>query len=681
MRRALLAGTGIALAVLLVSIALAAGVDPGENLKRQLARLSPDRMLVVVAAAALWIAAVSALRATGSSWPRLRKLATTVRTALVAVPAGFALPLIVGGAAALRIALSGPSALPAVFGDELIYVDLAKSFADDATLTLRGAVDNGHSILYPVLISPAYAFADDGVSAYRAVQVLNAVWIALAAVPAYYLARRVASHGWSLTVALLCVLVPETAYSALVMTESLFYPAFVTAALALSLTLERPTLARQLLTVALVLALVATRTQALALVPAIVTAVIVDGLRTSRLRARLSAFWPTWTALAVVAVLALVASQVGSEAPTGAYGALLRTYDPLAVGRWTAWNVAGYELAVGVVALAALPLALVRLLRRNASVAERSLGAMTLSVVLWLVISVAVLSASPYGLDVLHQRSLFFVTPLVLVCFSYWLADGLRRPLYPTLVIAAASIGLVLLLPSRLFLSGAFVDSPTNAVWTSLRERISDVPVELFVAGAGIAGTAVFLWARTAVLPLVCLAVPMLFVNANFTWDATITREDSKALGWVDRALRDGEHATVVHVALDSERCPHASASYQGAAVTWTEFFNKTVNRVYGVLGQVGSDGLATPQLTIRPDGTLAGASGVVSPDYAVFDSRVRIVGTELARLNLHDFPGFDTTRPGSLTLWRPEQPLRLVFPRPLREGRPEKVACPEAVQ
>ena len=47
-----------------------------------------------------------------------------------------------------------------------------------------------------------------------------------------------------------------------------------------------------------------------------------------------------------------------------------------------------------------------------------------------------------------------------------------------------------------------------------------------------------------------------------------------------------------------------------------------------------------------------------VSPDYAVVDSRVRVVGTELAELNLHDFPGFDTKRHGALTLWRPEKPL-----------------------
>src|SRR5262249_13435749 len=152
------------------------------------------------------------------------------------------------------------------------------------------------------------------------------------------------THGWSLAVALLSVLIPGTAYSALVMTESLFYPVFVAAALALTLTLERPTLARQLLTVGVVLLLVAIRTQGLALVPAVVTAVVVDGLRTSSLRARLKTFWPTWAVLGAVAVVALAAARIGSQAPTGSYGALLRTYDPLDLARWTARSTAGYLL-------------------------------------------------------------------------------------------------------------------------------------------------------------------------------------------------------------------------------------------------------------------------------------------------------------------------------------------------
>jgi hypothetical protein len=478
-------------------------------------------------------------------------------------------------------------------------------------------------------------------------------------------------------VSLFSVVIPATAYSALVMTESLFYPAFVTAALVLTLTLERPTLARQVLTIGLVLTLVAIRTQALALVPAVLTAVVVDGLRTSSLRARIRAFWPTWTALGGVTVLALAAAQIGSEAPTGAYGALLDSYNPLDVVRWAARSTAGYLLETGVVALAALPLALSRLLRRGASTPERSVGATALGISVWLLVSVAVLSASPYGLGVLHQRSLFFVTPLVLVCFVYWLSAGLPRPLYPTLATVAVAIGVVLALPSAVFMSRAFVDSPTNVLWVGLSERITDVPVDWFVVGTAIVGTAVFLRARTAVLPVLSFLAIVLFVNANLSWRSTITRDDSKALGWVDRALPDGAHATVVHVAVDADECPNGSDNYQGEAVTWTEFFNKTVNRVYGVLGQVENDGLTTPQLTIQPNGELARDGRPISPDYAVVDSRVRVVGTELANLNLHDFPGFDTKRHGALTLWRPEKPLRLVFPGPLLEGRPELLACP----
>jgi hypothetical protein len=679
MRRAVLAAVGVVLGALLVAVALSAGDDIGDELRRQFAKLSPYRLLAVVAGGGLVVALVSYLRANGVSWPAGRRLASSLHVWLVAVPAGIALPVIVGTVAGLRISLNDAQSLPGVFGDELIYTDLAKSFAQDATLMLRGVVDNGHSILYPVWISPAYAFADDGVGAYRAVQVLNAVTIALAAVPAYYLARRVVTHGWSLTVALLSVLIPATAYSALVMTESLFYPLFVTAALALTLTLERPTLARQLLTVALVLVLVAVRTQALALVPAVATAVVVDGLRTSSLGSRLKSFWPTWAALGAVAVLALVASQVGAEAPTGAYGALLDTYNPLDVVRWAARSTAGYLLEVGVVALAALPLALGRLLRRQAPTAERALGATTLSVCVWVLTSVAVLSASPYGLDILHARSLFFVTPLVLACFAYWLVNGLPRPLYPTLAIVAVALAVVGRLPSSVFMSSAFVDSPTNVLWVGLKERITDVPVEWFVVGTAIVGAAVFLRARTAVLPLACFLGVVLFVNANFgAGRSTITRHDSKALGWVDQTLPDGAHATIVHVAVDSDQCPNGSDNYQGEAVTWTEFFNKNVNRVYGVLGQVGNDGLTTPQLTLRPNGELWRPDGPISPAYAVIDSRVRVVGTELARLDLHDFPGFDTKRAGSLTLWRPERPLRLVFPGPLLGGTPEQLACPE---
>jgi hypothetical protein len=668
---------GVGIGMGLVVLSLYAGDEIGEWLRREFLQLKPYRMLVVAGAVGLGAAAVSFARARGASWPPGRRLAQTLRLRLIALPAGLVLPIIVGVGAALRISVNDAASMPVVFGDELIYTDLAKSFSETGRLVVRGVTDYGHSLLLPVLLSPVYALADDGAAAHAAVQVLNALAMALTAVPAYYLTRRVLTHGWSLGVALLSVLIPATGYSALVMTEALFYPCFVATALALTITLERPTLARQLVTAALVVALVAVRTQALAFVPAVASAVAIDGLRTRTLRRRLKTFWPTWLVLGLVGVLALVASRVGAEAPTGAYGSLLRTYNPIDVVKWAIWNTAGYELEVGVVAFAVLPLALTRMLRRDAPASERSLGATTLALAVWLLASVSVLSASPYGLDVMHQRSLFFVTPLVLVCFAYWLSDSMRRPLVLSLAVAAGVIGLAVALPSRLFLSAATVDAPANVLWLGLVDRITGVPIEWFVVGVAILGAAVFLQAGTTVLPLLSLIVTMLFVNANFVWRAPIARSETDRLAWIDRSLPAGDRAAIVHIAIDSTRCPGGTESYQGALVTWSEFFNKRVDRVYSVLAQVGNDGLQSPMLGIATDGTLFGDDGPIDARYVAVDSRIRIVGTELAKLDLHDFPGFDTAKPGSLTLWRTEGPVRLVFPEPLRRGRPEALACP----
>ena len=175
---------------------------------------------------------------------------------------------------------------------------------------------------------------------------------------------------------------------------------------------------------------------------------------------------------------------------------------------------------------------------------------------IWIIASVAVLSASPYGLDILHERSLFFVTPLVLTCFAYWLAGGLRRPLWPTLAIAARR-------SDRSPPPDAPVHErrirrlPTNVLWVGLSERLTDVPVRWFVVEAAIVGTVVFLRARTAALPLLCFVATIVFVNANFVPCDRSHARTSRRSGWVDEALPDGVHATVVHVAVDSTRCPN----------------------------------------------------------------------------------------------------------------------------
>ena len=128
--------------------------------------------------------------------------------------------------------------------DELIYAELAKSLASDGEMLVRGVPTSGYSVLYPLAISPAFALFDNLVDAYSAAKTINALLMSLAAVPAYLLARRVASERLSLLAAVLSVALPSLAYTGTITTESLFYPAALVVALLLVRYLERPTVGR-----------------------------------------------------------------------------------------------------------------------------------------------------------------------------------------------------------------------------------------------------------------------------------------------------------------------------------------------------------------------------------------------------------------------------------------------------
>src|SRR5918999_1142478 len=140
---------------------------------------------------------------------------------------------------------------PWIMVDELIYSELAKSFADSASFAIRGdSVGSAYGVVYPLLISPAFALFDAVPDAYAAAKAINAVVISLAALPAYFLARRVLSQGLSLLAAAFSIALPSLLYAGTLMTENAFYPLFLCAALALVLALERPTPGRVLVLLA-----------------------------------------------------------------------------------------------------------------------------------------------------------------------------------------------------------------------------------------------------------------------------------------------------------------------------------------------------------------------------------------------------------------------------------------------
>ena len=193
--------------------------------------------------------------------------------AIAAVPVPAALAVIVTLATAVQVIRGASTTLPVVLGDELIYSGVAKSVGLDGTLRFRGASHLGHSILHPLFLGPFFAVAD-AVGALLAVKVAQAFLMALAAVPAYLLTRRVSSHGWSLTVAALTALVPWAGYATLMTTEALFYPVFVALAWGTAGMLERPMWRRQASTLALAAAAALIKPQAFVLLPAIATAIV-----------------------------------------------------------------------------------------------------------------------------------------------------------------------------------------------------------------------------------------------------------------------------------------------------------------------------------------------------------------------------------------------------------------------
>ena len=112
-------------------------------------------------------------------------------TRLRALPPWFWLAVIVTGSALLRIVLARRMVAPWIMVDELIYSELAKSFALHGQFLVRDVASNGYGFVYPVLIAPAFRLFSSVPQAYTAAKDIDSVLMSLTAVPAYLLARRI----------------------------------------------------------------------------------------------------------------------------------------------------------------------------------------------------------------------------------------------------------------------------------------------------------------------------------------------------------------------------------------------------------------------------------------------------------------------------------------------------------
>ena len=313
---------------------------------------------------------------------------------------------------------------------------------------VRDVPSGSYGFVYPVLISPAYRLFGDVTTVYTAIKAINSVLISLTAVPVYLLARRVLAPGLSLLAAVLALAVPSTLYAGTVMTENAFYPVFMCAVLALVLVLERPTLWRQIGLLALCALAFATRAQAVALVPALLTAPLLLAWWDGSGRRGLGAYRALWGVVGGGALLVLVAQLARGRSPADVLGAYsVVGHQHYAVGdvlRWLLYHVAELDLYLGVLPFAALLLLAAR--ARGLPRPAQAFVAAAVAVSAWLVLEVAAFASIP-TVERVEERNLFYVAPLFFVALLVWIDRGLPRPRRIAVPVAVAAAGLLALLP------------------------------------------------------------------------------------------------------------------------------------------------------------------------------------------------------------------------------------------
>jgi hypothetical protein len=644
-----------ALALAAVAAVVGYGDDLAHDLREALLWLTPQRALVAAIVLAVGFAVWSiAFPRASPSWRR----GTSPRVPVVAL-----LGLIVVAASTFRLLLGRHETQPSVLGDELVYSGLAKGFALDGQPLFRGELDLAHSLLYPLLISPAHLLASDGARAYEATKAIDAIVVVSAAIPAYLLARRVVTPGPALVVAALVAFEPWTAFASLVMTESLFLPAFTTFVLLFAQMLDHPSRRRQLTVLAALAVLIGIRPQAVVLLVAVVAGVGIGCLR-GQFRRTLHVYAPLLIALGVGVLAATLAVAAGADVPGSAARDVAEAFlDPVGLVTWSLWTLAVYELALGIVALVVFPLALHGLLRSHEE-RVRATGVALLTTSLALLLSVAAVSATPAGLDILHERYLYYVTPLVLVGLAHLLQTRPVLQRRAAWVGAICAIALAATLPTDQVARANNVDSPTAAWVRALHEEIPDVPVKLVLLGLAALGALVLLRLRGPVAPFVTVAVAFTALVCQLDYSGPFSRAQDRQLAWVDRALPGDGRASLVHLGYSrsDQPCGAAADWEQQGLVVWTEFFSTRVDRVFHLEGhEIGRDNLASPALTVGPGGVVLERGRPFAPSHAVLDSRQPVVGRQLARLDLAGLGSAEYQAGASLTLWEVEPPLRFL--------------------
>lgn len=528
-------------------------------------------------------------------------------------------------AVAARLWAAGQIPTPWIMVDELIYSELAKSLAESGTLRVRDQPSAFYSLLYPLLIAPGW-WASTMATTYEIAKAVNVVVMSLAAVPIFLWARRLVSQRLALVAAGLVLLMPSFLYTGTLMTENAFLPAFVLAAFATAVALERPTRWTQGLALVAIAIATAVRLQGLVLFAVYATAVVVKLVLDRRAGERVSLrpYWFSGLALAVVGGLILGTTVARGDplvANLGAYqSAVGAGYSVGDVGRWTLYHAAELGLSVAFAPLSAFLALLVLAWRPGAGAAERAFLALTTAAIPWIVVSVAVFASRNSGR--VEERYTFYLAPLLLLALVVWLERGRPRTLLAA-VAGLVPLALAATLPlGRLVNVDIFADTFAfhPLYWLEQEGLLGDGETRALVLGvaalAGLLFALVPLRPARFVLPALvgCVFVATQIAVFDVVRSYSETLDDVARMGdpsWLDR--RFGRDASVAFLWTGAFN-PH---------ILWqTEFWNRNLDTVYRLAPELGN--LPAAETVIdAPTGRLATEPGFPESDVLLSDQGI----------------------------------------------------------
>jgi hypothetical protein len=567
--------------------------------------------------------------------------------ALRSIPSWAWLGAIVAVSTVLRAWLASGLVAPFIMVDEVIWSEVARGIADEGEPLLRDEPDPGYSIVYPLLISPVYALTDGLVEAYAGVKTLNALVMSLAAIPAFFLARRVVRDGLALVAAGMAVAIPSMAYTGTVMTETAFYPLFLLVTLVLVAALERPSPLLVLGLYALVGLAFATRVQAIALVPAILLAPLVLAVYERRGLRSLVTRHGWLYGVAAAGAAGVLAVQLATGSLLGAYSAVQeRSYDVGDSLRYLWWHVAELSLYLLVIPLAAT----IVLVARGRSFDARLQAFLAAAVALTVcVVPVVAVFASEFSLRI-EERNMFYVAPLFCIGLLAWVERGASRPRVLAPVAAVAAGLLVVAVPYDRFLTtSAITDTLMLLPMWSLQDDIGEDWIRLAAAvlAAALVATFLLMPRRYALaLPLVVaglwiVAIRPIWFGAHgfeqFSRGALFQGIRTADRDWVDRTLPMGARAGYLW-----------TGRVDRLTVNQNEFFNRAVGPVY-YLASPTPGGLPETPVSVDPETgevTLSGGEPVLD-EYLLADSSFEPDGERLAQ-----------DRGWGISLWKVNPPL-----------------------